>query len=975
MAESTPALPHSKALLSYLINTYSKDKQQQHHAAASSPPSAANDTQQLDLKLRKLALAQSQSRARQSNPSTASEASSTDTEDEDAHTASSHDGNDELTEPEKISRVVEMLEDDSIEEDDKPDNLKSLLTSILVLPSNPPVNLDPLILSLLHRYREDVTPSGNPVPPLPNHGSTTPGSRPSVSRSSSFRRLGGTSTPRLAPGTISNAMSSAASATSSAQNSPAHSPWNSPRPTNLTLALSASASEFRPGGPHGSSWPGTPLRSHSPNPMAAAQQAQAQWAATSSPLGTPKLNAGTPSGASASNVSSPSYFARHVEAPPAKARSSRLPWADASADEDDQAEDEAEPESEYKDEDGSAEREGQQYIDTADEHQQQQPLAAWGEMPVQIDYNGNVNPYIMYPAEGDNGVGLEWQPGQPVYGAYVGGPMWHQGAFDREQFTPSHSRPHTPTYEAPPMVLPGPAPGEVASIDFANELSGPSGLGLAGAYRMSPFDHLLSIFAPSGISPDVLEQALEVSGFDVDKAIEHVINTQDVPEQPPADEEVEMRHTMPGSGARPLVVSRDSFDGYNNRAANGGRWAAAGPGGRTQTQDNRGVGGRVCRYYMAGNCLRSDCKFSHDVSRAVCKFWLRGHCLKGEGRCDFLHSIPPIMQADFEQRRQGRRNGRYPEDEPVDDGPDLDFPTLGQNNGIRQPGVSRNVQLDPTRTRFSGAVKFGSKTPVTSAATAAASAARMPAPSAPPSRDAMPKPKRSVRITLRPPMLLPTLPTGSALAALYVKYRSSFLELGANRNKCLARAAECWKRGDGAGARKFSREAQDWSRQVAIEGRDSAAKIVEERKRVLREAVVNNEGRGGTTDDGPDRKVRGQDRGGGIVLGVISQNALPSNERVLTTDERTEVALDLHALHTDEAISFMGDFLLALEKDRFSGLAYVVIGQSKHSGSSATDQKEAAGRLRLEQACTEFVRDQGWAWQMFGGIMAIDVQR
>lgn len=24
------------------------------------------------------------------------------------------------------------------------------------------------------------------------------------------------------------------------------------------------------------------------------------------------------------------------------------------------------------------------------------------------------------------------------------------------------------------------------------------------------------------------------------------------------------------------------------------------------------------------------------------RFWLRGHCLKGDGRCDFLHTIPPV---------------------------------------------------------------------------------------------------------------------------------------------------------------------------------------------------------------------------------------------------------------------------------------------------------------------------------------------
>lgn len=331
------------------------------------------------------------------------------------------------------------------------------------------------------------------------------------------------------------------------------------------------------------------------------------------------------------------------------------------------------------------------------------------------------------------------------------------------------------------------------------------------------------------------------------------------------------------------------------------------------------------------------------------------------------------MRADFEQRAQRRSAAAagvqgYEEEHIPDAGPDLDFPTLGEAPRARRQGgpSSRNVQLDPTRTRFSGAVKYGPKL-------AGPVAAPRTAPVAPlPSRDTLPQPRRSARINLRPPALLPTLPTGQALAALYIRYRSSFLELGANRNKCLARAAECWKRGDGAGARKFSREAQDWSRQVAIEGRDSAARIVEERKRVLKEALLESEDRSG--DDVAHRKVRGNDRGGGVCLGVVAQSALPQ-ERGLSVEERTEVALDLHALHTDEAISFMGDFLLSLERENFAGLAFVVIGQSKHSGSSAPDRGEAAGRLRLEQACTEFASDQGWAWQTFGGILSIDCLR
>jgi len=330
------------------------------------------------------------------------------------------------------------------------------------------------------------------------------------------------------------------------------------------------------------------------------------------------------------------------------------------------------------------------------------------------------------------------------------------------------------------------------------------------------------------------------------------------------------------------------------------------------------------------------------------------------------------MRADYENRtRERQMQMQGPPMAPPDAGPELDFPTLGDAPRSRQqigiPTANRTVQLDPARTRFSGAVKYGQKVQV-------------PLPNRTPQanpidRNGLPQPRKSARITLRPPALLPTLPTGQSLANLYIRYRQTFLELGANRNKCLAKAAECFKRGDGAGARKWSREAQDWSRQVAIEGRDSALRIVEERKKVLREAIERNEGRSGSTDDVPDRKAKGQERGGGICLGVISASMLSSNERLSTEEERTEVALDLHALHTDEAISFMGDFLLKLEAQQFRGIAYIVIGQQKHSGSSAPDKGEAAGRLRLEQATTEFLGDQGWAWQNYGGILAIDCLR
>ncbi|KPV74305.1 uncharacterized protein RHOBADRAFT_54147 [Rhodotorula graminis WP1] len=1016
-----PTYAHTRALLAYLFSTYGRGK----HGSSPPPPSAPNSSMALlELSVRKLALAQSRAASAASSSKAPSETSAN-TDDEDAESSTGKSAADDLSDEDKTKLVIDKLEDPDVDEDEMPDAIKSTLNALLVLPDAESVNLDSLILALLHRHREDLRPTGNPLPPLPNHGSTTPGSRPSLSRSSSMRR--GFPSGTLTPGGTQVA---------SGARSPSHSPWHSPKPTSLSLnpnsaafKFSAGANEFRPGGSMPGSGraspsvPGTPSGTRSPMPMTA-EQAQQNWAQHHSPLSTPKRN--HPPGQASSATSSPSFFPRQLDhALAQKQKIPRMPWADIS--DSSGAEDEG-GEGGYARIDDNAlpaetvaafgggsnspfyspaipidqayAQQQQGYLGDGDDPQWADPSAPPPHEPSYFGYPGQAYP----PPPPQQGYAPPPPGGE--YGAYAGGPMYDPGLYPPSgELTPGGSFAQQRGGGPGPafITLPGPAPGEMPSIDFANQLSGSAGGGGIGAYALTPFDHLHSIFG-ADVSEQVLEEALANTGFDVDKAIEYVIDTQMgtlAPPPPPG-----MGQLPPGvggpppppgmefippppsrgfgaSGSRPLVIAHDSFDGFGG--GNGGRGGGGmsprfgGSRSATPTSDaagGRGVGGRVCRFYLAGNCLRSDCRFSHDVSKAVCKFWLRGHCLKGDGRCDFLHTIPPILRADYEARTRLRHEAMQGAPEMAgpgpDEGPELDFPTLGEAPRSRRPlgtAAPRTIQLDPARTRFAGAVKFGQKpvVPIPSPRATGSSARE-------PDRAALPTPRRSARIALRPPALLPTLPTGQSLAALYIRYRQNFLELGANRNKCLAKAAECWKRGDGAGARKWSREAQDWSRQVAIEGRDSALRIVEERKRSLKEAIDRNEGRSGSTDDGPDRRARGHERGGGICLGVVSP-AVVQSDRPLTEEERTEVALDLHALHTDEAIGFMGDFLLKLEAQKFQGLAFVVIGQQKHSGSSAPDKGEAAGRLRLEQATTEFLGDQGWAWHNFGGILAVDCLR
>ncbi|PGH20713.1 hypothetical protein AJ80_03473 [Polytolypa hystricis UAMH7299] len=45
----------------------------------------------------------------------------------------------------------------------------------------------------------------------------------------------------------------------------------------------------------------------------------------------------------------------------------------------------------------------------------------------------------------------------------------------------------------------------------------------------------------------------------------------------------------------------------------------------------------ICKYWLStGQCLRADCRFSHDLRGHLCKYWMMGNCLAGDG-CPFSH--------------------------------------------------------------------------------------------------------------------------------------------------------------------------------------------------------------------------------------------------------------------------------------------------------------------------------------------------
>lgn len=135
-----------------------------------------------------------------------------------------------------------------------------------------------------------------------------------------------------------------------------------------------------------------------------------------------------------------------------------------------------------------------------------------------------------------------------------------------------------------------------------------------------------------------------------------------------------------------------------------------------------------------------------------------------------------------------------------------DFPTLAaatasasaRNQNALGPG---GVPKDPATSRWAGIVKNGrpvSQLPVNSRPSLPRSASSTGMPNRGGERSApFSQPRQSARLPLRPPTLLPTISTGSAVSQMYETYRQQFFEYGNARNKCLVKAASCFRSGDG----------------------------------------------------------------------------------------------------------------------------------------------------------------------------------
>ncbi|EJD48105.1 hypothetical protein AURDEDRAFT_144350 [Auricularia subglabra TFB-10046 SS5] len=497
--------------------------------------------------------------------------------------------------------------------------------------------------------------------------------------------------------------------------------------------------------------------------------------------------------------------------------------------------------------------------------------------------------------------------------------------------------------------------------EYQQDQQGPFGDG------MTPLDVLSSVFGNT-VAPEELEDALARNGYDFDTTMAWLIDRRY-----PQLDQAQHRAIRPAHGGV-FVVPRDNphvnmIRGKSFESPVRTPGAGKGPGLPGKQGGLSGPPNRVCRYFLAGECLRADCKFSHDIERAMCRFWLRGTCAKQEN-CEFLHHLPEQWDSSVKdtttQMTATELDAPSPAGTPVDE-----FPTLSHEPVARgRRGGAATRGQDPSRARFALAVKKAAQQspanlpPPTLGAHFAATP--RPASTGPMLRTGPPVARASPRIRLRPPTLLPTLSTGAALNEMYLAYRARAIKLGAERHSCLSRAAEAWRRGDGAAAKQYSLQGAELNAKMGKESAEAVARLMRERSRLSVDAVRSRET--SWSDDPRDRTERGKLMGGnlGVCLGVAAKSV----DTKATPEERMEVVLDLHGLHATEATEVLETFLLSLESEHYFGLAYLVVGEEKHTGTQ--DPLRGASRLRLAAGVRDWLHKWGYPWSERDGIICAD---
>ncbi|KAL4910581.1 hypothetical protein BDW74DRAFT_304 [Aspergillus multicolor] len=131
---------------------------------------------------------------------------------------------------------------------------------------------------------------------------------------------------------------------------------------------------------------------------------------------------------------------------------------------------------------------------------------------------------------------------------------------------------------------------------------------------MSPHDILRTVLGDKR-SNDEIETALEANGYDLGATIAALTQGIDTDAASSLQDD-----------SRVVVGKSMSMDPHKGNA--------------TPVHNRSPV---VCKYWLStGQCLRADCRFSHDLTSHLCKYWVMGNCLAGDG-CPFSHDPSALV--------------------------------------------------------------------------------------------------------------------------------------------------------------------------------------------------------------------------------------------------------------------------------------------------------------------------------------------